>query len=93
MDDSFLPGSVLVDLYIRLRNQVENHDCDRSSPDQVRASIAMAILSAEAELGANITGVEAHVREVLGLSGPAPIAVNVSLRSKGRRTEPAEQTQ
>ena len=73
MDDSFLPGRVLVDLYIRLRNQVENHNCGLASHDQVRASIAMAILSAEAELGPNIEGIEARVRSVLGLSGPVPI--------------------
>ena len=70
MDGSILPGDVLVDLYIRLRRQVGSHDCNLDPNYEGRAFIAMAILSAEAELGANIWGIEAQVRETLGLAGP-----------------------
>ena len=68
MQEFVLPGSVLVELYVRLRDQMESGECDLDPNHKSRASIAMAILVAEEKLGANITEIEAQVRESLGLA-------------------------
>lgn len=74
MKETDLPGSVLVELYIRLRDQMESGESTLDANHKVRASIAMAILVAEDNLGANITAIEAQVREALGLLDPDKIA-------------------
>ncbi|SFV37098.1 hypothetical protein SAMN04488557_2991 [Hyphomicrobium facile] len=74
MKETGLPGSVLVELYIRLRDQMESGESNLDANHKDRVCIAMAIFAAEDRLGANITEVEAHVREVLGLVGPVQIA-------------------
>jgi hypothetical protein len=74
MQEFDLPGSGLVELYIRLRNQMESGERDLDPNRKSRASIAMAILVAEEKLGANIAEIEAQVRESLGLALPTQVA-------------------
>jgi len=71
-DDHRLPGTVLVDLYVRLRDEVDKGDLDLDPNHKIRSAIVMAILSA-AETVADIAAVEAHVRRTLGLH-PQPLA-------------------
>jgi hypothetical protein len=66
MDDHpHLSGSVLVDLYVRLRDEVDNGDLSLDPNHKVRSSIVMAILGA-AETITDVSVLEAHVRKVLG---------------------------
>jgi hypothetical protein len=70
-----LPGSVLVDLYIRLRDEIDGGDVNLDPNHRIRAPIAMAILATAETLGTDIDKIEAHVRDVLGLTPrSAPIA-------------------
>lgn len=74
MEEFGLPGSVLVELYIRLRDEMERIECNLDPKHEKRAAIAIAIFMAEDKLGANITEIEAHVRGLLGLARPSEIA-------------------
>jgi hypothetical protein len=67
-----LPGSVLVDLYIRLRDEIDSGETNLDPNHTIRAPIAMAILATAETLGADIDKIEAHVREVLGLTPRLP---------------------
>jgi hypothetical protein len=68
-----LPGSVLADLYIRLRDEVDGSERNLDPNHQLRASIAMAILSVEEAFGSDIAGIEARAREMLGLTSRAEL--------------------
>lgn len=68
MDRPCLPGSELVELYIRLRNEFGSNDRDLDPNHKLRASIALAIFQAEDKLGADIVRIETRVREMLGLA-------------------------
>jgi hypothetical protein len=75
MDDTLrLPGSVLVDLYVRLRDEVDKGDLCLDPNHKVRSAIVMAIFAA-AETIADVATLEAHVRSALGqMLHPQPLA-------------------
>lgn len=68
MDYPGLPGSALADLYIRLRDEIDAGERNLDPNHKLRAPIAMAILSVEGVFGSDIAGIEARVREMLGLA-------------------------
>ena len=69
--DPRLPGSVLVDLYLRLRDEVDGGELCLDPNHKLRAGIVMAILSA-AETIADVNTLEAQVRAMLGRAPIAP---------------------
>jgi hypothetical protein len=75
MDDyPRLPGNILVDLYVRLRDEVDKGDLSLDPNHKVRSAIVMAILGAS-ETIADIATLEAHVRTALGQTPqPTPLA-------------------
>jgi len=68
MNTSGLPGSVLADLYIRLRDEIDSSERDLDPNHKLRAPIAMAILAAAETFGTDVLGIEAHVRQAFGLT-------------------------
>lgn len=66
MEQLNLPGSVLADLYVRIRNEIVGDERNLDPNDKLRAPIAMAILSAVEIVGADIVAIEAHARLLLG---------------------------
>jgi hypothetical protein len=72
-ENSRLPGSVLVDLYVRLRNEVDRGDLCLDPNHKIRSAIVMAIFSA-AETIADVTALENHVRMMLGQTTQQPLA-------------------
>ncbi len=64
MSADTLPATVLVDLYIRLRDEVDNGVLSLDPNHKVRAPIVMAILDA-AERFSELPALEAHVRTLL----------------------------
>lgn len=71
MDHPHLRGSALADLYIRLRNEIDCGERNLDPNHKLRAPIAMAILSVEGVFGSDIVGIEARVREMLGITSHA----------------------
>lgn len=71
MEYSGLPGSVLADLYIRLRDEIGCGERNLDPNHKLRARIAMAIFSTEEALGADVVRIETRVREMLGLASRA----------------------
>jgi hypothetical protein len=74
MDRPYLPASVLVELYIRLRNEVGSEGRDLDPNHKLRAAIALAIFQAEEKVGADIVRIETRVREMLALACSEPLA-------------------
>ena len=64
-DDPLLPSSVLVDLYIRLRNELDGGEYCLDPDHKIRAAIVMPIFSAAEAIGPDIVAVEARVRSEL----------------------------
>jgi hypothetical protein len=63
-----IPASALVDLYVRLRDEIDTHRRSLRSldpNDSKRAALAMAILQASALIPNNILGVEEQLRLLL----------------------------
>jgi hypothetical protein len=72
--DPVLPGNVLVDLYIRLRDECDNGELSLDPNHKVRSAIVMAILGA-AETISDLSALEASVRLKLGQPAqPQPLA-------------------
>jgi hypothetical protein len=63
--DIRFPGSLLVDLYLRLRDEVDDGRLSLDPNHKIRSSIVMAIFSA-AETSTDVISLEAHVRSLLG---------------------------
>lgn len=69
-----LPGSVLVELYIRLRDEIDGNELNLDPNHKERARIVMAILAA-AESVVDIAALEARVRAALeDTQKPRPLA-------------------
>ncbi|HML30078.1 MAG TPA: hypothetical protein PKE16_14850 [Hyphomicrobium sp.] len=75
MDDGRpLPGSVLVDLYLRLRDEVDGGEMNLDPNHKKRAKIVMAIFAAS-EGVFDIAALEVHVRAILAETlQPRPLA-------------------
>ena len=73
MDHSNVPGSLLANLYIRLRDEVDRGDLNLDPNHKLRAPIAMAILCASETFGSDIVRIEAQVRETIGQAPPTQI--------------------
>jgi len=71
MDTIGLPGSVLADLYIRLRDEIDGGERNLDPNHKLRAPIAMAILAAAENFGTDAFGIETQVRQSLGLAAHA----------------------
>lgn len=73
-DDRHLPGSLLVELYLRLRDEVDGGEMNLDPNHKKRAKIVMAIFAAS-EAISDIAALEAHVRQVLAEPlQPRPLA-------------------
>ena len=73
-NDRSLPGSVLIDLYVRLRDEVDGGEVNLDPNHKLRSRIVMAIYGA-AETTADINILEVRVREMLGqFPQPQPMA-------------------
>jgi hypothetical protein len=67
-----LPGSVLVDLYLRLRDEVDDNRQTLDPNDKVRAPIAMALLALSQVQTANLAEIECRVRRLIALAEERP---------------------
>jgi hypothetical protein len=65
MNGCNLPGSVLANLYIRIRDEIDSDDRSLDPNHVLRAPIAMAILTAAKVVGPNIVGIEVFARKML----------------------------
>jgi len=63
-----LPGSVLVDLYLRLRDEVDRKRQTLDPNDRLRAAIAMAVLELSQGASGSLNDIETRVRRLLDLS-------------------------
>ena len=73
-NDRSLCGSVLVDLYLRLRDEVDGGEVNLDPNHKLRSRIVMAIYGA-AETITDINILEVRVREMLGqIPRPQPLA-------------------
>jgi hypothetical protein len=70
-DWSGIPGSVLVDLYIQLRDEADAERYTADPNDGHRASIAMAIFEASQPRARDLAAVEARVRRKIALPSPS----------------------
>ena len=67
-----LPGSVLVDLYLRLRDEVDRKRQTLDPNDRVRAAIAMAVLELSQGETSSLHEIEARIRRLLDLTEDGP---------------------
>jgi hypothetical protein len=63
----------LVDLYVRLRNEVDKGDLCLDPNHKIRSAIVMAIFGAS-ETIPDVTALESHVRMMLGQTTQHPMA-------------------
>jgi hypothetical protein len=75
MDDSGLQKDGLVDLYIRLRDEVDSGERSLDPNHRTRAPIAVAVLEAAESVGADLYKTEHRARDMLGqIVPPATVA-------------------
>ncbi len=67
MDAGGESAGALVDLYVRLRDEVDGGECSLDPNHKIRASIVMAIFGAVGAAGVDLTALESSVRAKLGL--------------------------
>jgi hypothetical protein len=68
-----LPANVLVDLYVRLRDEIGSVELSLDPNHKLRAPIGMAILAAAELVGSDIAAIEMRVREKLRVTSE-PVA-------------------
>jgi len=88
MDTTGLPGSVLADLYIRLRDEIDGGERNLDPNHKLRAPIAMAILAAAENFGTDTLGIETQVRQSLGLTVPPEPAAALAIGAFDPPTAP-----
>jgi hypothetical protein len=88
MDTIGLPGSVLADLYIRLRDEIDGGERNLDPNHKLRAPIAMAILAAAENFGTDAFGIETQVRQSLGLAAHSEPAAAGFIRPSPGKTCP-----
>ena len=65
IEDTSRPASLLVDLYLRLRSELDGGEYSLDPNHRIRAAIAVAIFNAAESIGSDIVAIEARVRREL----------------------------
>lgn len=76
MDNLNLPAGILVEMYVRIQDEVAGDERNLDPNHKLRTPIAVAILAAAKIAGPDIIGIEALVRQTISHAPQSePIAV------------------